>query len=174
MTSLSEQERKLMELLTGLVHSTFVQASEAGVPAESFDDVEAIARSMTAALPNNHVYDQLVGPFYDTPGLTQWWGVSRQAISKAVASGKIIACRLDGGSWVYPTWQFTDAGTVDSRLLAVWSVLRDAADPWTCSIWLRSPQSELGDRTAVHWITDGRSLDVVLELARDDARRWAA
>ena len=38
---------------------------------------------MTAALPVSHGYDQLVGPFYYTAGLTQWWGVSRQAISKA-------------------------------------------------------------------------------------------
>lgn len=26
---------------------------------------------MTAALPSSGIYDQLVGPFYDTPGLTQ-------------------------------------------------------------------------------------------------------
>ena len=85
MNALVEQERKLMDLLTRHVHQTFADARAAGVPAEVFDEVESIARSMTAALPTNHVYDQLIGPFYVTNGPTQWWGVSRKAVDKAVA-----------------------------------------------------------------------------------------
>ncbi|MFD4779716.1 hypothetical protein ACFWNH_01870 [Rhodococcus qingshengii] len=84
MNTLVEQERKLMDLLTRRVHQTFAAARAAGVPAEVFDDVESIARSMTEALPTNHAYDQLIGPFYDTNGPTQWWGVSRKAVDKAV------------------------------------------------------------------------------------------
>ncbi|WP_186626586.1 hypothetical protein [Rhodococcus sp. BP22] len=79
---------------------------------------------MTSALPTSHIYDQLVGPFYDTAGLTQWWGLSRQAIAKAAAAGTVIACQLDGGGWVYPTWQFTESGTVHPDLLTLWSTLR--------------------------------------------------
>ena len=71
MNTLVEQERKLMDLLTRRVHETFANARAAGVPVEVFDDVESIARSMTAALPTSHVYDHLVGPFYDTAGLTR-------------------------------------------------------------------------------------------------------
>lgn len=84
------------------------------------------------------------------------------------------ACRLDGGQWVYPTWQFTDSGSVPQHLITLWTTLRAAADPWTCAIWLRSPQSELGDRSAVDWITDGHPVGTALELARADAQRWAA
>lgn len=174
MTTFAEQERKLMDILTRRVHQTFADARAAGVPAEVFDDVESIARSMTAALPSSHVYDQLVGPFYDTTGLTQWWGVSRQAINKAVAVGTVIACRLDGGQWVYPTWQFTDSGSVHPHLITLWQTLRTAADPWTCALWLRSPQPDLGDRTAADWITDGYPVDPALTLARADTQRWAA
>jgi hypothetical protein len=174
MNTLVEQERKLMDLLARRVHQTFADARAAGVPAEVFGDVESIARSMAAALPTSHVYDQLVGPFYDTAGLTRWWGVSRQAVNKAVAVGSVIACRLDDGQWVYPTWQFTDAGTVHPHLIALWRRLRVAADPWTCAIWLRSPQSELGDRSAADWIGDGHPLDTVMAQADADAQRWAA
>ncbi|MFD4779749.1 hypothetical protein ACFWNH_02040 [Rhodococcus qingshengii] len=174
MNTLAEQERKLLDLLTNSVHRTFADARAAGVPAEVFDDVESIARSMAAALPTTHVYDLLVGPFYDTTGLTQWRNMSRQGINKAVAAGSLIACRLDGGQWVYPTWQFTDSGSVHQHLITLWTTLRGAADPWTCAIWLRSPQSELGDRSAVDWITDGHPVDTALELARADAQRWAA
>ncbi|BBE48934.1 MULTISPECIES: hypothetical protein [Rhodococcus] len=173
MNTLAEQERKLMDLLTRRVHQTFADAHAAGVPAEVFDDVESIARSMTAALPSSHVYDHLVGPFYDTTGLTQWRGVSRQAINRAVSAGTVIACRLDGGQWGYPTWQFTDSQTVHPHLIALWQTLRESADPWTCAIWLRSPQEELGDRSAADWITSGHPVDPALELARADAQRWA-
>lgn len=169
MSTLTEQERKLLDLLTRLVHESFEETRAAGVPAEVFDDVEGIARSMTSALPTGHIYDQLVGPFYDTTGLTGWWGVSRQAIGKALATGTVIACQLDGGGWVYPTWQFDDSGTVYPALIAVWATLRWAADPWNCAVWLRSPQSDLGDSSAVDWIADGRPLEAVLELAQ----RWA-
>ena len=174
MSTLAEQERNLMDLLTRRVQQAFADARAAGVPAEIFDDVESIARAMAAALPTIHISDRLVGPFYDTTGLAQWRGVSRQAINKAVAAGTVIACQRDGGQWVYPTWQFTDTRTVHPHLITLWSTLRGAADPWTCAIWLRSPQPQLGDRSAADWVIDGQPLDPALMLARADAQRWAA
>ncbi|MCK0091203.1 hypothetical protein HCA61_16765 [Rhodococcus sp. HNM0563] len=171
--TLAAKERELMDLLTRRVHATFRDAREAGVPAEVFDDVEAIAASMAAGLPTAHVYDLLVGPFYDTGGLTRWWGISRQAVNKAVAAGTVIACRLaDDGPWVYPTWQFTAEGTVHPHLITLWKILREAADLWTCAVWLRSRQPGLGDRTAVEWVTDGHPVDTALALASADAERW--
>lgn len=44
MNTLIEQERKLIDLLTRSVHRTFADARAAGVPADVFDDVEAIAQ----------------------------------------------------------------------------------------------------------------------------------
>jgi len=172
MTTLAEQERKLLDLLTSAVHRTFADARAAGVPAGFFDDVESIARSMAAALPTGHFYDRLVGPFYDTSGLTQWRGVSSPVINEAAAAGNLIACQLDGGQWVYPIWQFTEARTVHPHLITLWQTLRESADPWTCAIWLRSPQEEFGDRSAADWITDGHSVDTALVLARAAAQRW--
>lgn len=126
------------------------------------------------ALVEQKKVHQLVGPFYDTGGLTRWWGISRQAVNKAVAAGTVIACRLGDSQWVYPTWQFTAEGTVRPQLITLWSALRNAADPWTCALWLCSPQSELADRSAADWVIDGHPLDTALELARADAARWAA
>ncbi|MEU5840981.1 hypothetical protein [Rhodococcus sp. NPDC047139] len=174
MNTLAEQERRLMDLLTRRVHKTFADARAAGIPADVFDDVESIADSMAAALPTSGAYDRLVGPFYDTAGLTRWWGVSRQAVNKAVAADTVIACRLADGQWVYPTWQFTASGTAHPHLITLWKTLRAAADPWTCAVWLRSPQTALGDRSAADWITDGHPLDTALALAHADAQRWAA
>ncbi|NKS54637.1 hypothetical protein GS500_17495 [Rhodococcus hoagii] len=172
--SLIEQEHELMALLKQRVHDTFAAAAEAGVPAETFADVEAIADAMSAALPTSHVYDQIVGPFYDTAGLTRWWRVSRQAVSKKVATNTVIACRLDDGQWVYPTWQFTDGGAVHPALVEVWRILRAAADPWTAALWLCTPQDGLDGRSAADWLTGGGPIDPVRAVARADAQRWAA
>lgn len=173
MSTLAEQEHQLLGVLTRLVNRTFAHARAAGVPAEVFDDVESIARSMAAALPTIGVgAGQLVGPFYDTTGLTRWQGVTDQALSEAVAAGTVIACQLDGGGWVYPTWQFADSRSTHPYLVTLWTTLRAAADPWTCALWLRSPQHELDERCAADWIAEGRPLKVPLELARVDAERW--
>ncbi|MCJ0980481.1 hypothetical protein MTX35_22480 [Rhodococcus sp. ARC_M12] len=128
---------------------------------------------MISALPTARSFDQLVGPYYDTSGLTQWWGVSRQAVARAASSGDVIACQLDGGGWVYPAWQFTDSGTVYPDLVTLWSILHAAADAWTCATWIRSPLADLDGRSAAQWVTEGRPIEPVLELARADARKWA-
>ncbi|MDV6305358.1 hypothetical protein R3P93_22570 [Rhodococcus cerastii] len=84
-----------------------------------------------------------------------------------------IACKLDDGQWVYPTWHFTSARTVHPHLTTLWKTLRAAADPWTCAVWLRTAQSTLGDRNAVDWVTGGRSVEEPLALARPDVERWS-
>ena len=162
-----------MEELSQRVHRTFAAAAAAGVPTDAFADVQAIADAMSAALPTHHVYDQVVGPFYDTAGLTRWWNVSRQAVSKRVATNAVIACQLEEGHWVYPVWQFTSSGTVDPTLVQVWRVLRAGADPWTCALWLRAPQDAFGGKTAAGWLTEGGLVDPVLAAARADVQRWA-
>lgn len=174
MASLLEQERELMELLSRRVHRTFAAAAAAGVPAETFADVEAIADAMSAALPSAHVYDRVVGPFYDTAGLTRWWRVSRQAVSKKVATNAVIACRLEDGQWVYPTWQFTDSGAVHPALVEVWRILRGGADAWTCALWLRTPQESLDGQCAADWLLADGPVDAVRAAARADAQRWTA
>ncbi|MYV28346.1 hypothetical protein GQ649_14140 [Rhodococcus sp. DSM 6344] len=68
MNALVEQERKLMALITCRVHQTCADPRAAGVPAEVFGDIESIVHSMAAAPPTIQIYDQLVGPFYDTTG----------------------------------------------------------------------------------------------------------
>ncbi len=171
--SLIEQEHELMALLKQRVHDTFAAAAEAGVPAETFADVEAIADAMSAALPTSHVYDQIVGPFYDTAGLTRWWRVSRQAVSKKVATNAVIACRLDDGQWVYPTWQFTDGGAVhrhSSRCGASCAPPRTHGWP-RCGCAPRRTGWTAGPRRLA---PGGGPIDPVRAVARADAQRWAA
>jgi hypothetical protein len=129
---------------------------------------------MTPALPDGHPYDRLVGTFHDTDGLAQWRSVAPETITTAALGDRLVACQLDGGGWVFPVWQFTDAGEARPEVLALWAVLRAGGDRWMCALWLRSPQPELGDRTALDWLDDGRPVDAALDLARAAVLVWAS
>jgi hypothetical protein len=169
---LEQKEQALARALLSRLHSTFAAARAAGLPESVFDDTEALADAMVSALPVSHIFDQKIGPFYDTAGLIRWLGTTRQALAKRVQVGTLIACQLEDRQWVYPTWQFTTSGALHPGLADVWKVLRTGADPWTCALWLRTPAGQLGS-TAVDAVIAGR-VDDVLRIARIDAARWAA
>lgn len=172
MSSVMEQE--LMALLSERVHQAFASADAAGVPGYAFGDLETVADAMSAALPGSHFYDQTVGPFYDTAGLSRWLGVSRQALNKKVAAHSLIACPLEDGQLVYPVWQFTSSGSVHPAVVTVWRILRASADAWTCALWMCAPSDDLDGKTAAQWLVGGYALDPVAQAATADAQRWAA
>lgn len=174
MSDLMERKQALLDELNRLVDERFAIAEDAGVDAEVFADTQRIATAMAAALPSVTVHDQLVGPFYDTAGLTSWLGVSKQAIAKRVKNNTLIGCQLESGTWVYPTWQFTDAATVDQHLLQVWQILRGHANAWTAALWMCSPNPALNDETAVQYMSGSDEFAEVLAAAHADAARWAA
>ncbi|KNA90987.1 Uncharacterised protein [Mycobacteroides abscessus subsp. abscessus] len=175
MSDLTDCKQALLDELSRLVDERFAMAEDAGVDAEVFADTQRIATAMAAALPSVTVHDQRVGPFYDTAGLTSWLGVSKQAIAKRVKNNTLIGCQLESGTWVYPTWQFTDAAKVDQHLLQVWQILREHTNAWTAVLWMCSPNPALNDETAVRYATGGGDeFAEVLAAAHADAARWAA
>ncbi len=139
-------------------------------------DARDVAGRMIAAVPalQLHPFDQAAGPFYDTAGLQAWLGISRQAIDKRVRAGKLIAAQLDGGTRVYPAWQFTADAHVHPALLPTWRILREHADPWTAILWLTAPNPALDRQSAADWLTAGRDPSPAVAAARADAARWAA
>lgn len=125
-------------------------------------------------ISDGHPFDRLVGPFYDADALARWRSVSPETITSAALDGSLVACRLDGGGWVFPVWQFDDTGAVRPGVLTLWAVLCAGGDRWTCALWLRSPQPELGDRTALDWFDDGRPVDAALDLACAAVLAWTS
>ncbi|TCJ72787.1 UNVERIFIED_ORG: uncharacterized protein DUF2384 [Dietzia maris] len=142
-------------------------------------DLERLLDRIRAAIqPARHDLDDAIGPFYDTTGLRNWTGNSRQAIDGNRKRNSLIACQLEGRDWVYPTWQFDDAGSPRRDFVAIWRTLRGPAnrpnaDPWTCALWMRSPHPDLDDQTPVDWLSSGGEIETVDALARRDAARWA-
>lgn len=126
MTDLAAFERRVMRSVGQKVHERLRKAAQAQLDPEMFGDPEEIADAMVAALPLGHVFDEISGPFYDSSGLTRWLGISRQALHQKVARLVILACPLDDGGVVYPTWQFLDSGATDTVI----AMARETAAGW--------------------------------------------
>ena len=139
-------------------------------------DPTLLAERMIASIPARHVYDALVGPFYDTTGLRKWLGLTRQALASRVRAGSLLACPTQDNQLVYPAWQFRADGSTVPHLAEVIKILRrSASSPWTIATWLRTPDSQSTDGLdAVSWLNAGGDVQIIIEAARDDAARWAS
>ncbi|GAA3338563.1 hypothetical protein GCM10017714_10330 [Curtobacterium pusillum] len=138
-------------------------------------DVDVLADRMVAALPAvKHEADALIGPFYDTPTLAAWRGVTRQALSKATAKRDLIGLKIGDGSLVYPSFQFGASGAPLPNLRQVLALIDpDRIDPWGSALWLNTVADEFGGTTAAQALRDGRD-EQVLAAARRAAHAWAA
>lgn len=174
MSTLDEREDALVDEVTQRIHARLAIVRESGLDVRAYlDDIAGIAERMTAVLPSPNPLDEVVGPFYDTTGLTKWLGISRQGLARKVSSGKVIGCQLDNDSWVYPTWQFTPTAAVPKQLSEMWRTLREEADPWMCATWLRTPNSDLYGATPSAAVMTGTDADLAVALARETAHRWS-
>ncbi|HEX7322018.1 MAG TPA: hypothetical protein VF299_03650 [Mycobacterium sp.] len=175
MTDLASFERQIMRSVSQKVHERLRKASEAQLGPEAFGDPERIADAMVAALPLGHVFDEVSGPFYDTAGLSRWLEISRQALHQKVARQAMLACPLDDGTVVYPTWQFLDSGATIPSLAEVLATLAAGTDDaWMIALWMRAPSENLdGDRPS-DWLRNGGDPRRVIAMARQVASSWAA
>lgn len=172
---LGTYEDDIVQAVRERLHKRLAAADAAGALPKQLRDPALVADSMVAALPGVHPLDTIAGPFYDTASLTTWLGITRQALHKQIRASLILACRTADGHTVYPVWQFTSSGQLLTGLRDVLAALCAATeDPWTVAVWLRTPVDDLGGRSAVEWLQEGRDPQPVLHAARADAARWAA
>ena len=175
MTDLATFERQVMKSVGEKLHARLKKAREADIGPEAFGDPEEIADAMTAVLPLGHVYDEISGPFYDTAGLTRWLGISRQALHQKATRHALLACPLDDGGVVYPTWQFLPNGATIPALAEVLAVLAAGTDDaWMVALWMQAPNEHLDGRRPSEWLREGRDRQEVIEIARSVAARWRA
>ncbi|WP_144713566.1 hypothetical protein [Curtobacterium pusillum] len=162
------------EALLATLRQRFVLGRIGGVLADD-TDVELLADRMVAALPAvKHEADALIGPFYDTPSLAAWRGVTRQALSKATAKRDLIGLKIGDGSLVFPSFQFGASGSPLPNLRQVLALIDpDRIDPWGSALWLNTVADEFGGTTAAQALRDGRA-EQVLAAARRAAHAWAA
>lgn len=85
-------------------------------------------------------------------------GISRQAVSERVRTGRLLGARLRG-TLRMPVWQFGPDGVV-AGLPRVLAVLASRGSAVAAQAWMRTPIAEQGGRSAADLVIDGE-----LELA---------
>jgi hypothetical protein len=86
-------------------------------------------------------------------------GISRQAVAKARADGRLVGLPSGSGQYVYPSWQFGESGVLPG-LREVRRALRDGDDPWSFTAFMVSPNARLDDETPLAVLRRGELNDV--------------
>ncbi|AOZ72525.1 hypothetical protein BK816_03785 [Boudabousia tangfeifanii] len=70
--------------------------------------IQEAARITVAALKTSSKANSLIGPACSTSEIAAWWGVSRQAIHKAISQHRVVAVQDNRRTWHFPTWQLRE------------------------------------------------------------------
>ncbi|WP_448070873.1 hypothetical protein [Georgenia yuyongxinii] len=159
----------LLERLQGVVE----QASTTGDPRVWDWLITQVDALGTPVVATDERWSQLIGPFYDTPALGRWLGVSRQRLHQRVKAGDLLAVKTRKGRTYYPVWQFTPDRKMVSGVPEVVRGLGERS-AYNKALWLKSPWVEFGNRTAIEVLTNGDPADVraILAEARADGAAW--
>lgn len=140
---------------------------------ENVKDAAALGSRMVAMVPRSTggPLGRIVGPVYSTKALTTMWGITRAAVSKRAAEGRLFALRVQKRN-LFPAFQF-DGKRVREDVLHIVGLLRSSADPFTIAQWLRTPLVEAEDRTPLELLDAGQRA-LAENLAKRSASRWSA
>ncbi|MEO6715265.1 MAG: hypothetical protein ABIM89_17835 [Mycobacteriales bacterium] len=166
-------EAQLIDALSEALHERLAAAHTAGAKLESLGTPAELAGRMLAAVPWAHPWDEQIGPFYDTAGLTRYLGVSKQALADRVRRRRMLAVTVDGRT-LYPARQF-DGPRLILGIAETLSEFRDVPiDGWVIAAWLTTPAGALGGATPLDWLTRGKDPAATRLLASKNAARWRA
>ncbi|MCC3276199.1 hypothetical protein LJ753_09990 [Arthrobacter sp. zg-Y20] len=163
------------QTVRALTDALYKELVEADIDMKTFDS-KRLARAMMRLVPlRSSTLADRVGPFYDTAAMSEWLGITRQALDKKVKTGKLIGLMTSDRKRFYPEWQFTAEGELIPYLPEVLAELRNGtSDEWMIALWMRSPKEALKDESAAEWLVKRNDPEAVLELARHDAAAWAS
>jgi hypothetical protein len=135
----------------------------------SEEDLFAAGRRAVQLAIAPFLWEARLGPMLDTAQVCDRLGVSRQAVAKAVNTGRLLALPA-GNTRHFPTWQFSFGERTEIRR-EVGEVLRTFRDgypevrPLQIASWAMTPQPELKDETPAAWIERGAAIDPLLDTA---------
>jgi hypothetical protein len=98
--------------------------------------------------------------------VAQLLGVTRQAVAKARAEGRLLGLPTSRGRYVYPSWQFGPSGpwpglrVVRETLAAGEGHTLGNDDPWLLAAFMVSPNSRLNGDTPLAVLRRGRAEDI--------------
>lgn len=123
------------------------------------------------------IWEERLGAMLDTAQVCQRLGVSRQAVAKAVDSGRLVAIPA-GKSRRFPVWQFSFGDTLAIRpqaggVIASFREVYPDFTPLQVASWAMTPQPELEGSTPARWLEKAKPLEPVLTVARRAAAALA-
>lgn len=160
--------RRILEQLAD-VPDEQLRYSEAETPEQAADRFVSTRRVLNE-------WDEAVGPFYDTAGLTSWLQKKHRMNIKHMVDRREVLAVKAGRTLMYPTFQFSRDGQPLPDLPRVLSVLEQhLPNPWDQALWLNSRFTDDNGETvtAADQLRGGHGDDVVL-LAEEDTYRWAS
>jgi hypothetical protein len=87
-------------------------------------------------------------------------GITRQAVAKARAAGRLVGLPTGGGQYLYPSWQFGESGVLPG-LREVRRGLPGGDDPWTFTAFMVSPNARLTGEAPLAALRRGAVQDVI-------------
>jgi hypothetical protein len=167
-------EETLLQALAAGLRERFDAARAAGRDPAHLGEPAELAGRMLAAVPAVHPWDDQIGPFYDTAGLTRWLGVTKQALADRVRRHRLLAVITAEGRVLYPAAQFAGRRVLPGLPEALVAFRDTEVDGWAIAAWATTPAAALRGSTPLRWLRDGGDAGPVLALARQTAALWAA
>ena len=136
-------------------------------------DLDKVVARMAATVPSVSVWDEQVGPFYDTSGAQKLLEVTRQALHERVSRMTLLGLKTAEGVLVYPIWQFRGTAIIPG-LSEVLEVFRGTKpDPWLIASWMKAPQAALKSMSVADWLAHDVEPEIARNLATAAAGRWS-
>lgn len=123
-----------------------------------------------AYLPKRWELDDEVGPFFETSGVCERLGVTRQRVHALANQGRLLKVMTTDHVAFYPAFQFDGREPVHG-LREVLAEFAEAEDPWMVATWFISPDPGLDGRSPIQALRDGAT-DEAAGVARDMAVAW--
>ena len=136
------------------------------IPRNAFDhttiDPRDIAERMIATVPRENPFNDTIGPFYDTAGLTNWLNVQKQRLTTLRQQRRLLAIKTTKNRIVYPAFQFGAGGELLPHLSEVLAVLEPVMkNPLSLARWLNTPAERFDGMSAAAALRAGWADEVV-------------
>lgn len=119
------------------------------------------------------LWDQRLGPMLDTAQVCERLGVTRQAVAKAVAAGRLVSLPA-GRTRRFPIWQFRTGEQFEIRsevgeIVSLFRHFFPEVRGLQVASWAMTSQPELDGSTPATWLESGRPFQPLGDAARRTA-----
>ena len=141
--------------------------------ADAVDPSELARTIVSEVVPETlSPWNEVLGPFYRVDGVVRRLGISKQKVAEAVRDNQLLQLTTEDGLEVYPSFQFQDQRVIGGLSGVLVALAEGGLSPWSVASWLRAPQAELDNMSAIEWLRSGRDQDLAAATARASAARF--